>query len=106
MKTSFLKLFSLSFLFLFVFGMIASPLSAIAQDAEKDTLEAVQDNSSSFNDSVQFDDMEPIFYEAAEEEVEPASEGGSGMFLYVGIAVVLIVILIVLKKVGGKKKSE
>jgi len=103
MKTTLLKLLTLSFLFLFVFGMIVSPLAAIAQDAEKDTVEAVQDNSSSFNDSVQFDDMEPIFYEAAEDEEEPASEGGSSIWLYVGIAVVLVAMLIVLKKVGKKK---
>ena len=62
MKATFLKLLSLSFLFLFTAGMIISPLSAIAQDADSDTAEAVQDNSSSFNDSVQFDDMEPVFY--------------------------------------------
>ena len=106
MKTTFLKLLSVSFIFLFVVGLIVSPLSGVAQDAEKDTVEAVQDNSSAFNDSVQFDDMEPIFYEAAEDEEEPAaSEGGSGILLYVGIAVVLIVVLVVLKKVGGKKKS-
>ena len=102
MKKTILKLLSLSFLFLFVFGMIASPLAAVAQDAEKDTVTA-PDNSSSFNDSVQFDDMEPIFYEAAEDAEEPASEGGSSMMLYAGIAVVLIVVLIVLKKVGKKK---
>jgi hypothetical protein len=105
MKTTFLKLLSVSFIFLFVVGLIVSPLSGVAQDAEKDTVEAVQDNSSAFNDSVQFDDMEPIFYEAADDEVEPAIEEGSGIMLYVGIAVVLVIILIVLKKVGGKKKS-
>lgn len=103
MKTTILKLFTLSFLFLFVFGMIVSPLAAIAQDAEKDTVEVSEDNSSSFNDSVQFDDMEPIFYEAADDEVEPASEEGSNIMLYVGIAVVLVVVLVVLKKVGKKK---
>ena len=47
-----------------------NPVQVIAQDANADTVEAVQDNSSSFNDSVQFDDMEPIFYEAAEDEEE------------------------------------
>ena len=103
MKATFLKLLSLSFLLLFLVGMITSPLSAIAQDAESDTVEAVQDNSSSFNDSVQFDDMEPIFYEAADDEAEAVSEEGSGVMLYVGIAVVLVIILIVLKKVGKKK---
>ena len=103
MKATFLKLLSLSFLLLFLVGMITSPLSAIAQDAESDTVEVVQDNSSSFNDSVQFDDMEPIFYEAADDEAETVSEEGSGVMLYVGIAVVLVIILIVLKKVGKKK---
>ena len=77
--------------------------SVQAQDAEKDTVEAVQDNSSSFNDSVQFDDMEPIFYEASDDEEESASESGSNLMLYGGIAVVLLIILIVLKKVGKKK---
>ena len=108
MKTTILKLLTFSFVFLFIFGTVVSPLAAFAQDAEdaeKDTVEAVQDNSSAFNDSVQFDDMEPIFYEAAEEEAEPVSESGSSIFLYVGIAIVLIVILVVLKRVGGKKKS-
>jgi hypothetical protein len=104
MKATFLKLLSLSFLFLFLVGMITSPLSVIAQDAESDTVEAVQDNSSSFNDSVQFDDMEPIFYEAADDdEAEAVSEEGSGVMLYVGIAIVLVVVLIVLKRVGKKK---
>ena len=86
--------------------MIVSPLQTVAQDADKDTVEAVQDNSSAFNDSVQFDDMEPIFYEAADDEEEPAAEGGSGIVLYVGIAVVLIIVLIVLKRMGKKKSVE
>ena len=100
MKATFLKLLSTSFLLLFVLVMVFSPVSVQAQDEDS---VAVQDNSSSFNDSVQFDDMEPIFYEAVEEEVEPASEGNSDIMLYGGIAVVLIVVLIVLKKVGKKK---
>jgi len=104
MKTTLLKLFAGSFLLLFVLGMALSPMQVAAQDTEKDTVEAV-DNSSSFNDSVQFDDMEPIFYEAAEDDEVSVSDEGSGMMLYVGIAVVLIVVLIVLKKAGKKKKS-
>lgn len=104
MKKTFLKLLSVSFVFLFVLGLALNPISALAQDADKDTVEAVQDNSSSFNDSVQFDDMEPIFYEAADDEEESASEGGSNIVLYGGIAVVLLIVLIVLKK-AGKKKS-
>jgi hypothetical protein len=103
MKTTLLKLLTGSFIFLFVLGMTLYPIHVMAQDTEKDTVEAVQDNSSSFNDSVQFDDMEPIFYEAAEDDEVSVTDEGSGMMLYVGIAIVLIVILIVLKKVGKKK---
>lgn len=105
MKTTISKLFSASFVFLFVLGMALNPLQAMAQDSEKDTVEAVQDNSSSFNDSVQFDDMEPIFYEASDDEEVSATDEGSSMTLYVGIAVVFIIVLIILKKVGKKKKS-
>ncbi len=106
MKTTLLNLLSASFIFLFVLGMAMNPINSMAQDATKDTATAVQDNSSSFNDSVQFDDMEPIFYEAADDDEEETSvsEDGSGMMLYVGIAVVLLIILIVLRK-AGKKKS-
>jgi len=101
MKTTLLKFRALILLLLVVVGLVGGPIVAIAQDADS---VAAQDNSSSFNDSVQFDDMEPIFYEAADDEAETVSEeGGSGMMLYVGIAVALIIILIVLKKVGKKK---
>lgn len=102
MKTTFINFRALILLLLVVVGMVGGPLSAIAQDAESDSVTA-QDNSSSFNDSVQFDDMEPIFYEAADDEPEAVSEEGSGMMLYVGIAVALVIVLIVLKKVGKKK---
>jgi hypothetical protein len=104
MKTTFLKLLSTGFVFLFILGLALSPINVLAQDAEKDTVEAVQDNSSSFNDSVQFDDMEPIFYEASDDEEETASKSWSNMILYAGIGVVLLIVLIVLKK-AGKKKS-
>lgn len=102
METTFLNFRALVLLLLVVVGMIGSPMLAIAQDAESDSVTA-QDNSSSFNDSVQFDDMEPIFYEAADEEPETVSEEGSGIMLYAGIAIALVIILIVLKKVGKKK---
>lgn len=102
MKTTLLKLLSAGFVFLFILAMALNPIHAIAQDGEKDTI-ASQDNSSSFNDSVQFDDMEPIFYEAADEKEEVASEDSSNIMLYAGIAVVLLVILVVLRKVGKKK---
>lgn len=90
---------------MFILGLALTPMIANAQDDDKDKTEAAKDNSSSFNDSVQFDDMEPLFYEAKDDEKkeEVAAESGSGMMLYVGIAVVLIVVLVVLKKVGKKK---
>lgn len=107
MKTSFLKLIQSS-LFVFVsLGLMLGSVSLMAQESteEEDTLEVIQDNSSAFNDSVQFDDMEPVFYEAAEEDEEAVAEneGMGGIVLYVGIAVVLIIVLIVLKKAGKKK---
>jgi hypothetical protein len=106
MKATHVNLHSISFIILFVIGMIAMPMTSMAQEeVAQDTVEAIQDNSSSFNDSVQFDDMEPIFYEATEDTVEPATESGSSIVLYAGIAVVLLIILIVLKKMGKKKKT-
>ena len=107
MKATKVSLQLSSFLFLFVIGMIAMPIATKAQQGTaQDTTEAIQDNSSAFNDSVQFDDMEPIFYEATEDEVEPVSDSGSGIVLYVGIAVVLLIVLILLKKFGKKKAKN
>lgn len=109
MKTTFLKLIQSCLFLAIVIGMVVSPVLAVAQDAseeaKQDTVEAIEDNSSAFNDSVQFDDMEPVFYEAADDEKSTESEGGmGGMMLYIGIAVVLVVVLVVLRK-AGKKKS-
>ena len=100
------QLANFGFVILFAVGMVLAPTTSFSQESgetAQDTVEAVQDNSSSFNDSVQFDHMEPIFYEATEDE-EPAPESGtSSIVLYVGIAIALLIILIVLKKVGKKK---
>jgi len=92
-----------------------SPVFVMAQEAseeaEQDTIEVVDDNSSAFNDSVQFDDMEPVFYEAADDD-NATDEGPSIMFYvtmaialwpYIGIAAVLIIVLIILRKVSKKK---
>lgn len=103
MKAILMKLFIASIAMVLFFG----PVVSVAQEAEaeKDTVEAAQDNSSSFNDSVQFDDMEPIFYEAAEEDEAVSDDGGfGGTALYGGIAIVLVIVLVVLRK-AGKKKS-
>jgi Na+/H+ antiporter NhaC len=107
MKTSILKLIQASFFVAIVLALVVSPMMSIAQEAtDQDTVEVIEDNSSAFNDSVQFDDMEPVFYEAADdEEVTSSESGGTGnLWLYAGIAIVLVVVLIVLKK-AGKKKS-
>lgn len=106
MKTLFLKLALLGFAVLCISGMVLTPTVSTAQEAAQDTVQAVEDKSSSFNDSVQFDDMEPIFFEATEDDEEVATDSGSSsIILYVGIAVALLVILIVLKKVGKKKSA-
>jgi len=107
MKTAHFNLFSISFILLFVIGMIVMPLTTMAQEeVAQDTVEAIQDNSSSFNDSVQFDDMEPIFYEAADDNATPEPKSSSGILLYVGIAVVLLIVLIALKRFSKKAKTE
>jgi Na+/H+ antiporter NhaC len=106
MKTSILKLIQASFFVAIVAALVVSPMMSIAQEAtDQDTVEVIEDNSSAFNDSVQFDDMEPVFYEAADdEEVTSSESGGTGnLWLYAGIAIVLVVVLIVLKKAGKKK---
>ena len=109
MKATLLKLISVNLILFLMLGLTINPSIAVGQDAEsqtEDTTSAIQDNSSSFNDSVQFDDMEPIFYEAAEDEAEESdSDGTGGMMLYAGIAVVLLVVLIVLRRMGRKKAS-
>jgi Na+/H+ antiporter NhaC len=106
MKTSILKLIQASFFVAIVVALVVSPMMSIAQEAtDQDTVEVIEDNSSAFNDSVQFDDMEPVFYEAADdEEVTSSESGGTGdLWLYAGIAIVLVVVLIVLRKAGKKK---
>jgi Na+/H+ antiporter NhaC len=106
MKTSILKLIQASFFVAIVLALVVSPMMSIAQEAtDQDTVEVIEDNSSAFNDSVQFDDMEPVFYEAADdEEVTSSESGGTGnLWLYAGIAIVLVVVLIVLRKAGKKK---
>ncbi len=104
-KTAF-KVFHASILLAFILGLFLSPSLLLAQqeDSTSEKEVVVQDNSSSFNDSVQFDDMEPVFYEAAKDTKAVAQEKESGgIVLYVGIAVVLIIVLVVLKKLGKKK---
>ena len=109
MKTTILTFIQASFFVAIAVALAVSPMMSIAQDVGEaaviDTVEIIEDNSSAFNDSVQFDDMEPVFYEAADDEevTSSESEGTGNLLLYAGIAIVLVVVLIVLKKVGKKK---
>ncbi len=106
MRTTFLQLIRASLVVAFIFGMTLNSSLVQAQEAEgtteQDSVEVIEDNSSSFNDSVQFDDMEPVFYEAADDTPAVAEETkkGPNVMLYVGIAVVLIVVLVLLKRFG------
>ncbi len=103
MRKTAIQLLQISVLFAFLSGIFLNPFILQAQDSTQET--SVQDNSSSFNDSVQFDDMEPVFYEAAKDadKAAPAASSGGSIVLYVGIAIVLVIVLIVLKKFGRKK---
>lgn len=106
MRKAAFKVFQASILLALFFGLLLSPSILIAQQEDTTSQEegVVQDNSSSFNDSVQFDDMEPVFYEAAKDTNTTVAEDNSrDIFLYAGIAVVLIIVLILLKKLGKRK---
>ena len=105
MRTTLLKFFPAVFVLVMLLGF-SSIVTELKAQSSTDTTKTVRDNSSSFNDSVQFDDMEPIFYEATKDEpaaVKSSEKSGTGVYLYLGIAVVLLVMLVVLKKAGKKK---
>jgi len=109
MKTTLLKILPACFtLLLFATLMFCTGVTNAQEATATDTTKAVQDNSSSFNDSVQFDDMEPIFYEATEDDAaaKPAETGSTNLVLYGGIIVALIVVLVVLRRSSKKKPSK
>lgn len=104
MKTTRFKLNILGALFLMLAFLMYTP-DSVAQEQNQDTTQAVQDNSSAYNDSVQFDDMEPVFYEATDDDDQVADEKGTSYLLYIGIIVALLVVLFVLRRAAGRKKS-
>lgn len=110
MKTPLLKILQACLTLLIFTALTFNAGVANGQDTttEPDTTKAVKDNSSSFNDSVQFDDMEPIFYEATEDEAaeKPAESNSSNIALYGGIIVVLIIVLVFLRRAGKKKSTK
>jgi hypothetical protein len=62
MKKAYLTFIQTILTFVLMFGMQASLNPAMAQETnELDSIEVIDENSSAFNDSVQFDDMEPSF---------------------------------------------
>jgi hypothetical protein len=107
MKKAYLTFIQTILTFVLMFGMQASLNPAMAQETnELDSIEVIDENSSAFNDSVQFDDMEPVFYEAADDEEATTSEssGYGSIVLYAGIAVALVFVLIVLRKSSKRKR--
>ncbi len=85
-----------------------SPIVSPAQEGQStDTTSTVgqSDESSAFQDSVRFDDMDPIFYEAEEDEplMKQKSKGMSMTTIAIILVVVLGIIIILVKKFTGKK---
>ena len=107
MKRSIMRFFEI----LIVAGMLmfTVPANMMAQsNTTSDTARVTgpAEESSAFQDSVRFDDMDPIFYEAEEDEPVPEkkSTGWSPVTIAIILVVVLGVIIILIKKFTGKKK--
>ena len=90
---------------LFVLLMLCMPLVTVAQDEAADTVESPS-TSSSFQDSVRFDDMDPIFYQAEEAPAAPVvKKTNTGIIIAVVVVVAGIVLWLVRKSMAGKKAS-
>ena len=105
MKNNIILVFSaLAIFFVLVF---MAPVSSSGQDTQSGDTTAVidqTDDSSSFQDSVQYDDMDPIFYEAEEDEpaIAQKSKGMSTATIAGIIVVVLGIIIVLIKKFTAK----
>lgn len=102
-NTRFFGILIISLVLLFL-----SPIVSPAQEGQSvDTTSAVEqsDESSAFQDSVRFDDMDPIFYEAEEDEpvMKQKSKGMSMTTVAIILVVVLGIIVVLVKKFTGKK---
>ncbi len=87
----------------------AVPENLMAQDektADTTNVTGPAEESSAFQDSVRFDDMDPIFYEAEEEEpvMKQQSKGFSTGTIAIVLVVVLGIIIVVVRKFTAKKK--
>lgn len=92
---------------IFIALVLMAPVSSSGQDTQAGDTTAVidqTDDSSSFQDSVQYDDMDPIFYEAEEDEptVAQKSKGMSTATIAGIIIVVLGIIIVLIKKFTAK----
>ncbi len=108
MKNNIIHVFGSLVIFVALVFMV--PASSSGQDTQPGDTTAVMgqtDDSSSFQDSVQYDDMDPIFYEAEEDEpaVAQKSKGMSTATIAGIIIVILGIIIVLIKKFTGKKSS-
>ncbi len=89
--------------------LFAAPAMVMSQsEPASDTanVNGPAEESSAFQDSVRFDDMDPIFYEAEEDEpvTKQKSTGLSTTTIAIVLVVVLVIIIVLVKKFTGKKE--
>jgi hypothetical protein len=89
---------------LLVFFMLSMPLLSVAQDQATDTTQQPS-TSSSFQDSVRFDDMDPIFYQAEEEPAQPVAKKNNTGIIIAVVVLAAAVVLWLVRKSAAKKKS-
>jgi capsular polysaccharide biosynthesis protein len=97
--------FYLGLLSLLIFVSLGMAVAQDASEANQDTAtEERADDSSAFQDSIKYDDMDPIFYEAEEEEAAPAApEKSMNMGLIIGIVALVVIVVFILIRRSSKK---
>ena len=100
---NFSNIYQLLFIMLVMLFVGVPVMANVQQDSTQ--VEERIDDSSAFQDSIKYDDMDPIFYEAEEEVVvETESSGGTMKYVIIaGILVVLVVIIGIVRKSSAKK---
>lgn len=101
-----MKLYAILFSLL-LFVSIGVVIAQSGDNGSDTATEERVDNSSAFQDSIKYDDMDPIFYEAEEEEAAaPAQESPQiSTGLIIGIVAVVVIIIIFLIRRGSSKKE-
>ncbi len=94
----------LSFLVFVSFGLVNAQDT---NEADQDTVVTERaDDSSAFQDSIKYDDMDPIFYEAEEVAAAPeAADNSMNMGLIIGIVALVVIIVIFLIRRSSKKSG-